>query len=173
VKVAVTVADAWSWKNGIRSPASMRGSRTQAVRLEPPPRVRQRFQHAPPTSTANLAATERVEAARTFRWGRQGHASGFPLIMAPSRPSDRTDLAWSHRGDAVRLVLTGATFPTASRVAAIVGTLLNVVNQAEVILRGETTWVTAVRVVFNYLIPYVVASIGYLAPFRVEERHAG
>ncbi|MBA3283321.1 MAG: nitrate/nitrite transporter NrtS [Acidimicrobiia bacterium] len=93
--------------------------------------------------------------------------------MAPSRPSDRTDLAWWHRRDAVRLVLTGATFPTASRVAVAVGTLLTVVNQAEVILRGETTWVTAVRVVFNYLIPYVVASIGYLAPFRVEERHAG
>jgi len=73
----------------------------------------------------------------------------------------------------VRLILTGATFPTASRVAAVVGTLLTVVNQAEVILRAEATWVTAVRVACNDLIPYVVASIGYLAPFRAEERHAG
>lgn len=93
--------------------------------------------------------------------------------MTPSRPSDRTDLAWSHRREAVRLILTGATFPTAFRVAAVVGTLLTVVNQAEVILRGETTWVTAVRVSCNYLIPYVVASIGYLTPFRADERHAG
>ena len=92
--------------------------------------------------------------------------------MAPSRPSDPTDLAWSHRRDAVRLIVTGATFHTASRVAAVVGTLLTVVNQAGIILGGEATWVTAIRVMFNYLIPYVVASIGYLAPFRAEERHA-
>ncbi len=92
--------------------------------------------------------------------------------MAPSRPSDRTDLAWSHRREAVRLIVTGATFHTASRVAVVVGTLLTVVNQASVILGGEATWVTAVRLVFNYLIPYVVASIGYLAPFRTEQHHA-
>jgi hypothetical protein len=93
--------------------------------------------------------------------------------MASSCPSDRTDLAWSRRREAVGLILTGTTFATASRVAAVVGTLLTVVNQAEVILGGETTWATAVRVASNYLIPYVVASIGYLAPFRTEERHAG
>lgn len=93
--------------------------------------------------------------------------------MAPSRPSDRTDLAWSRRRDAVRLILTGATFHTASRVAAVVGTLLMVVNQAGVILGGEATWVTALRVVVNYLIPYTVASIGYLAPFRIQEHRAG
>lgn len=92
--------------------------------------------------------------------------------MARSRTSDRTGLAWSHRRDAVRLILTGATFHTALRVAMVVGTLLTVVNQAEVILDGEATWVTAVRVACNYLIPYVVASIGYLAPFRTEEHHA-
>lgn len=92
--------------------------------------------------------------------------------MAPSRPPDRTDLAWSHRRDAVRLIVTGTTFHTASRVAVVVGTLLTVVNQTGVILGGEATWVTAVRVVFNYLIPYVVASIGYLAPFRTEQHHA-
>lgn len=78
----------------------------------------------------------------------------------------------SHRRDAVRLIVAGATFHTASRVAVVVGTLLTVVNQAGVILGGEATRVTAVRVVFNYLIPYVVASIGYLAPFRTEQHHA-
>jgi hypothetical protein len=92
--------------------------------------------------------------------------------MAPSRPSGRTDLAWSHRREAVRLIVTGATFHTASRVAVVVGTLLTVVNQAGVTLSGEGTWVTAVWVVFNYLIPYVVASIGYLALFRAQEHHA-
>jgi hypothetical protein len=91
--------------------------------------------------------------------------------MAPTRLPGRTDLVWSRNIDAARLIATGATFPTASRAAAVVGTLLTVVNQAEVIVRGEATWLTAVRVVCNYLIPYVVASIGYLAPFRIQKHH--
>ena len=80
----------------------------------------------------------------------------------------RTGLARSRRREVIRLIMTGATFHTASRVAAVVGTL-TVVNQADVIVAGDATALTAARVVFNYLIPYVVASIGYFAPFRVED----
>ena len=64
------------------------------------------------------------------------------------------------------LILRGVTFPTASRVSLVVGTLLTAVNQATVLLHGDATAVTTVRIAFNYAIPYVVASIGYLAPFR-------
>jgi hypothetical protein len=46
--------------------------------------------------------------------------------------------------------------------------LLTVVTQAGVNAPGEATWATAVQVVINSLIPYVVANTGYLAPFRVE-----
>lgn len=73
---------------------------------------------------------------------------------------------WSTRREAVRLILSGVTFPTASRVALVVGTLLSAVNQGAVIAAGDATSLTAVRVVVNYLIPFTVASIGYLAPFR-------
>ncbi len=89
--------------------------------------------------------------------------------MTPRRATERTGIAWSRRRDAIRLIVTGATFHTAWRVAAVVGTLLSVVNQAEVIVAGDATALTAVRVVFNYLVPYVVASIGYLAAFRVSD----
>ena len=43
------------------------------------------------------------------------------------------------------------------------------VNQAGVLLNGEQTPLTWVRIGFNHLIPYVVASLGYLAPYRREQ----
>ena len=76
------------------------------------------------------------------------------------------DSAWTTRREALGLIVRGVTFHTASRVALVVGTLLTLVNQGEVILNGQQTAATYVRVAFNYLIPYAVASIGYLAPLR-------
>ena len=73
---------------------------------------------------------------------------------------------WSSRADACRLVLRGVTFPTCARVALVVGTILTVVNQGSVIVGGEATSATWVRVGVNYLVPFLVSSIGYLAPFR-------
>ncbi len=73
---------------------------------------------------------------------------------------------WSTTAEGIRLVLRGVTFRTASRVSLIVGTLLSAVNQGSVIIGGHATAVTAVRIAVNYLVPFTVASIGYLAPFR-------
>lgn len=74
---------------------------------------------------------------------------------------------WSSPVDAARLILRGVTYRTASRVALVVGTILSTVNQGAVIADGHATTATWIRVVVNYLVPYTVASIGYLSPFRV------
>ncbi|MBI2170083.1 MAG: hypothetical protein HYU28_11395 [Actinobacteria bacterium] len=50
--------------------------------------------------------------------------------------------------------------------AAVVGTILSAVNQGSVIADGRTTWVTAVRVLVNYVTPFTVASIGFLSARR-------
>ncbi len=73
---------------------------------------------------------------------------------------------WTTRLEACRLVLRGVTFRTCSRVALVVGTILTVVNQGSVIAGGDATAATWVRVGVNYVVPFVVSSIGYLAPFR-------
>jgi len=49
-----------------------------------------------------------------------------------------------------------------------VGTILSLVNQGSVVLGGEAGWLTWLRVGVNYLTPFVVASIGYLAGCRAE-----
>jgi len=42
------------------------------------------------------------------------------------------------------------------------------VNQGSVILAGDATGFTWTRIAVNYLIPFVVASFGYLAGCRAE-----
>ncbi|MFN0090040.1 MAG: nitrate/nitrite transporter NrtS [Acidimicrobiales bacterium] len=80
--------------------------------------------------------------------------------------SSRSVPAWSTVADAAKLILRGVTFHTASRVALVVGTLLSLVNQGSVIAAGNANAVTGARVAVNYLVPFTVASIGYLSPFR-------
>jgi len=77
---------------------------------------------------------------------------------------------WSSPLDACRLILQGVTFATSVRVALVVGTILSVVNQGSVIASGDATGATWLRVGVNYLVPFIVSSVGYLAPFRVRRR---
>ncbi len=64
------------------------------------------------------------------------------------------------------LFLRGATIRVAGRVALVVGTILSAVNQGSLIVAGDGTVATWIRVAVNYLTPFVVASIGYLAGCR-------
>ena len=66
-------------------------------------------------------------------------------------------------------MLRGVTFRTCVRVALVVGTVLTLVNQGSVIAGGDVSLATWVRVGVNYLVPFIVSSIGYLAPFRCRD----
>lgn len=61
------------------------------------------------------------------------------------------------------MFLRGYTVRTASPITLIVGTILSAVNQAHVIAAGEATAATWVRIAFNYVVPFVVSSLGYLS----------
>ena len=76
--------------------------------------------------------------------------------------------AWRTPRDAIGLILRGVTYRTASRVALVVGTILSTVNQGTVIANGHAVGTTWIRVAVNYMVPYTVASIGYLSPFRQQ-----
>lgn len=76
------------------------------------------------------------------------------------------DLTWRSPADAVKLIVSGATFHATWKIALVVGTLLSVVNQWGPMMDDPGSWATWLRIFFNYLIPYIVSSIGYLAAFR-------
>lgn len=73
---------------------------------------------------------------------------------------------WTQRRQALRLLLSGVTVRAAGPVALTVGTLLSAVNQGSVLLHGHLTTGLAVKVAVNYLTPFVVASLGFLAAGR-------
>jgi len=79
-------------------------------------------------------------------------------------------LIWSTRREGVRLFAHGVTVRAASPVALVVGTILSAVNQGSTIANGAATWATWARVVVNYCVPFVVASIGFLSACRSVPR---
>ena len=79
---------------------------------------------------------------------------------------------WVSYRDAARMFWRGATFPTAIRIALVVGTWLSLMNQGGPIVDGHPPWV---KLALNYATPFTVASLGYLAARRRRnvERLAG
>jgi len=62
----------------------------------------------------------------------------------------------------------GATLRTAGPTALIVGTVLSLVNQGAVIANGHGDGGTWIRVVVNFVVPFCVASVGFLSARRVR-----
>jgi len=48
-------------------------------------------------------------------------------------------------------------------IALVVGTLLTLANQGDVLLAGQATAATALKVAANYLTPFVVSNLGLLS----------
>ncbi len=59
------------------------------------------------------------------------------------------------------------------RTAAIVGTVLVLINQGDVLLRGAITWSVAVKMILTYTVPFVVSLNGALAASRVPTPEGG
>ena len=82
------------------------------------------------------------------------------------------DLSWRTWIDAVKLIARGATFSRCWKVPLVVGTILTIGNQATNIADEPGSGVTWLRVGFNYVVPFLVASTGYLTAFRVGTSNA-
>lgn len=81
-------------------------------------------------------------------------------------PDTDSGLAWRRRREEIALLLRGATFRVAWPTAVVVGTILSAANQGAVLVSGDVTAQTWLRILFNYLVPYVVASLGFLSAHR-------
>ena len=72
--------------------------------------------------------------------------------------------------DALRICLKREHLRRTLTIALVVGTILTAINQADVILRGEASWTTAVKGALNYVVPFIVSNLGLLAGARTERR---
>ena len=53
-------------------------------------------------------------------------------------------------------------------IALVVGTILTLINQADVIIGGDAKALTWVKAGLNYCVPFVVSNLGLLAGKRAE-----
>ncbi|HVA85365.1 MAG TPA: nitrate/nitrite transporter NrtS [Candidatus Saccharimonadales bacterium] len=79
----------------------------------------------------------------------------------PHRPRGDSTVARMRR--AIEYCLVPARLQRTTVIAIIVGTILTLLNEGDVILGGNATSATAVKAGLNYLVPFVVSNLGLLS----------
>ena len=75
--------------------------------------------------------------------------------------------------DALRICFRREHLRRTVRIALVVGTILTIFNQGDVILGGDATTLTWVKAGLNYCVPFVVSNLGLLAGTRAEADAGG
>lgn len=91
--------------------------------------------------------------------------------MARSRAKDerQTPVAEPVRGrvsDAIQICCARTTLRRTIRIAAVVGLVLTGINEGDSLVRGTVSAAIAIKIVFNFLVPFVVSNLGVLAGTR-------
>lgn len=75
---------------------------------------------------------------------------------------------WTRPHQAVRQLLCGGTVRTCAPIAVVVGTVLSLVNQGDVVATGMGGGLVTVKIAANYLIPFLTSSTGALLAVRAQ-----
>lgn len=51
-------------------------------------------------------------------------------------------------------------------IALVVGCILSIINQADVIVHGDATGATVLKICLNFVVPFIVSNLGVLAGDR-------
>ena len=70
--------------------------------------------------------------------------------------------------EALRICLRREHLRSTLTIALVVGTILLAINQLDVILSGDASAVTWIKVGVTYCVPFVVSNLGLLAGKRAE-----
>ena len=73
-------------------------------------------------------------------------------------------------GIMITMFARGATLRSCLPVAAVVGCVLSAINEGATIVGGHAGWSTWVRVGLNFVVPFLVASYGYLTAAQAADR---
>ena len=79
---------------------------------------------------------------------------------------------WTQPREACRQLACGATLRTCTPVALVVGSVLSVVNQGDVMLAGMADERVALKIMANLLIPFLTSSAGALLAVRARPQPA-
>jgi len=65
--------------------------------------------------------------------------------------------------EALRICLRREHLRRTIMIAIVVGTILTLINQLDVIVKGDASALTWVKAGLNYLVPFIVSNLGLLA----------
>jgi hypothetical protein len=68
----------------------------------------------------------------------------------------------------MRIVMRPEHLRRTVKIALVIGTILFLINQADVVLRGDATGSTWLKVGLSYCVPFIVSNLGLLAGKRAE-----
>jgi hypothetical protein len=71
-------------------------------------------------------------------------------------------------GDSLRICFRPEHLRRTIKIAVVVGTILTLINQLDVIVKGNADTLTWVKCGLNYVVPFVVSNLGLLAGKRAE-----
>jgi hypothetical protein len=77
---------------------------------------------------------------------------------------------WSRAdiGAALSICMRREHLRRTARIALVVGVVLTAINQADVIIGGDASAATWIKIVLNFCVPFVVSNLGLLAGKRAE-----
>ena len=75
--------------------------------------------------------------------------------------------------EALRICLMREHLRRTVVIALVVGTILTLINQADVIIAGDASTATWIKAGLNFCVPFVVSNLGLLAGKRAERRKQG
>lgn len=78
----------------------------------------------------------------------------------------RGSASWSHLNEIPRVCLNRRNLRQSVSAAVVVGTILFLINQSQVVFTGQATAATWVRIGLSYLVPFVVANYGIVFASR-------
>lgn len=83
-----------------------------------------------------------------------------------------TEDALSRRGvaEALAICMRREHLRRTLRIALVVGVILTLINQADVIIGGDASTATWIKVALNFCVPFVVSNLGLLAGKRADAR---
>lgn len=90
--------------------------------------------------------------------------SSLRSTRSPERPT------WSTPRQALAVVAHRPHLRATVRIALAVGTVLFAINQLDVVIRGDATLVTWLKIFVTYLVPFVVSNLGILTATRIHRR---
>lgn len=72
--------------------------------------------------------------------------------------------------EALRICFRREYLQRTIRIALVVGTILTLINQLDVFIKGDATALTWIKTGLNFCVPFVVSNLGLVAGKRAENQ---